>query len=261
MKALNRARSAVAALVKAREAGAAEQLVLHEKAIAALREAGSGRLLNSLEDELRRLARQRDTALEARREDLLHSAKKHGWAAKRLTNSDVVGCFRIEYKAARATAYVGSERLDAFEEADGVRLFSRIEEAKAGLDDFPFERHAFFRSLKEAMALAKAQGQARDGKVSIRRLFPLVVLVRQSQDERFVKRPEQKSFRNYPMAQFVYDLARFGQDGWIMQDERLSTQTPNMASNQKGTTVMLPCLDGRGNSQQVGMVWIHRVSV
>ena len=68
----------------------------------------------------------------------------------------------------------------------------------------------------------------------IRRLYPLVVLVRQSQDERFVKRPEQKSFRNYPMAQFVYDLARFGKDGWIMQGERLSTQTPNMASIQKG---------------------------
>ena len=111
------------------------------------------------------------------------------------------------------------------------------------------------------MALAKAQGQARDGKVPIRRLYPLVVLVRQSQNERFVKRPEQKSSRNYPIAQFVYDLARFGQEGWIMQDERLSTQTPNMASIQKGTTVMLPSLDGRGNSQQVGMVWIHRVSV
>ena len=67
------------------------------------------------------------------------------------------------------------------------------------------------------MALAKAQGQARDGKVPIRRLYPLVVLVRQIQDERFVKRPEQKSFRNYPMAQFVYDLARFGKDGWITQ--------------------------------------------
>ena len=261
VKALNRARLAVAALAKARDTTAAELLALHEKAIAALRETKSGQLLSFLEDEAHRLKQQQDSALKTRREDLLRSAKKHGWAAKRLTSSDVVGCFRIEYKAARATVHLGSERLDAFDEADGTRLFSRIEEAKTGLDDFPFEREGFFRSLKEAMALAKAQGQARDGKVPIRRLYPLVVLVRQSQDERFVKRPEQKSFSNYPMAQFVYDLARFGKDGWIMQGERLSTQTPNMASIQKGVTVRLPLLDGRGSSQQLGMVWIQRVSV
>ena len=260
LKALNNARLAVAALAKARDTGAAELLALHEKAIAALRETKSGQLLSFLEDEVHRLEQQRDSALKTRREDLLRSAKKHGWAAKRLTNTDVVGCFRIEYKAARATVHLGSERLVAFDEADGTRLFSRIEEAKAGLDDFPFERHGFFRSLKEAMALAKAQGQARDGKVPIRRLYPLVVLVRQIQDERFVKRPEQKSFRNYPMAQFVYDLARFGKDGWITQGERLSNQTPNMASIQRGATVMLPSLDGRGNGPQLGMVWIQRVS-
>ena len=185
---------------------------------------------------------------------------KHGWAAKRLTNSDIVGCFRIEYKATRATIHLGSERLGAFDEADGTRLFARIEEAKTGLDDFPFEREGFFRSLKEAVALAKAQGQARDGKVPIRGLYPLVVLVRQSQDERFFKQPEQTFFRNYSMAQFVYDLARFGKDGWIMQGERLSTQTPNMASIQRGATVRLPPLDGSGNSQQLGMVWIQRVA-
>ena len=260
-KALNSARLAVAALAKARDTGAAELLALHEKAIAGLRESKSGQLLSFLEDEAHRLEQQRDSALRTRREDLLRSAKKHGWTAKRLTKSDVVGCFRIKYKAARATVHLGSERLVAFDEADGTQLFARIERAKAGLDDFPFERNGFFRSLKEAMALAKAQGQARDGKVPIRRLYPLVVLVRQSQDERFVKRPEQKSFSNYPMAQFVYDLARFGKDGWIMQDERLSTQTPNMASIQRGATVMLPPLDGRGNSQQLGMVWIQRVSV
>ena len=259
-KALNRAHRAVAALAKARDTGTVELLALHERAVAALREAESGRLLSFLEDELRRLVQQQDSALKSRREELLRSAKKHGWAAKRLTNSDVVGCFRIEYKAARATVHLGSERLDAFDEADGTRLFARIEEAKTGLDGFPFEREGFFRLLKEAMVLAKVQGQARDGKVPIRRLYPLVVLVRQSQDERFVKRPEQKSFSNYPMAQFVYDLARFGKDGWIMQDERLSTQTPNMASIQKGATVMLPSLDGRGNSQQLGMVWIQRVA-
>ena len=260
VKALNSARLAVATLAKARDTGTAELLALHEKAVAALREAEIGQLLSFLEDELHRLVQQRDSALNTQREDLLRSAKEHGWAAMRLTNSDVVGCFRIKYKAARATVHVGSERLDAFDEADGTRLFSRIEEAKAGLDDFPFERDAFFRSLKEAMALAKAQGEARDGKVPIRRLYPLVVLVRQSQDERFVKRPEQKSFRNYSMAQFVYDLARFGKDGWIMQGERLSNQTPNMASIQRGATVMLPSLDGRGNSPQLGMVWIQRVS-
>jgi len=63
LKALNRARSAVAALAKTRDTGTAELLALHEKAVDALREVESGQLLSFLADELHRLVEQRDDAL------------------------------------------------------------------------------------------------------------------------------------------------------------------------------------------------------
>ena len=62
------------------------------------------------------------------------------------------------------------------------------------------------------------------------------------------------------MAQFVYDLARFGRDGWKTdRGERLCNQPPNMASIAKGTTVTLPSLDGDGSGgPQLGAVWVDK---
>ena len=108
--------------------------------------------------------------------------------------------------------------------------------------------------------LARRQGKDRDGKVPIRTLYPLVVLARHSRDARFVKRPITKSFTEYSMAQFVYDLARFGRDGWKTdRGERLCNQPPNMASIAKGATVTLPSLDGDGSGgPQLGAIWVDK---
>ena len=70
--------------------------------------------------------------------------------------------------------------------------------------------------MKDAIGLAVTLRRDKNGRVPVRDLYPLVALVRQGKDERFLKRPHSKSFTDYSMAQFVYDFARFGRGGWKM---------------------------------------------
>ena len=187
-------------------------------------------------------------------------AKEAGWPAKRLKEDDFVGGFHVSYRSEQVTLRLGSEPLTTFDEPDGSNLFSRLQEEKSKLEEFPFARLDFIESFKDAIHLARRQEKDRDGKVPIRILYPLFVLARQSRDERFIKRPVTKSFTEYSMAQFVYDLARFGRDGWKTdRGERLCNQPPNMASIAKGATVTLPLLDGDGSGgPQLGAVWVDR---
>ena len=260
VKALDKARRAVNLLVKTRDTNPADRISALGKAIAALQEIEPERALSDLTRERSGLVQSRDEALEYRRENLARSAKEAGWPVKRLKELDFAGGFQVSYKLERVTLRLGSELLMTFDEPDGVHLFSRLQEEKSRLEGFPFARPDFIESIKDAIHLARRQGKDRDGRVPIRALYPMIVLARQSRDERFIKRPTTSSFTEYSMAQFVYDLARFGRDGWKTdRGERLCNQPPNMASIAKGVTVTLPALDGDGSGgPQIGAVWIDR---
>ena len=261
-KALDKAYKTLKAVVsvKPKDTSMKDALALYNKAIAALQAIGLEDALRILEQEHAELVRRRDDAFKSRREELLRSAEEAGWTVKRLKNYDFVGCFRVNYKKERVTVQLGSEPLETFDEVDGTRLFAHLQSKRENLDGFPFERLHFFYSIKEAVALARAQHQDQDGKVPIRKLYPRMVLVRQSQNEHFLKHPSSKSFTDYPMAQFLYDLARFGQDGWKVEGGwRLSNRTPNMASVAKCATVKLPTLHGDGSrGEQLGMIWVEK---
>ena len=260
LKTLDRARKTVDLLVKAKDTSRAGRISALDKAIAALRVIESGQILSVLDCERSALVRSRDEALEHRREHLARSAKEAGWPVKRLKEYDFAGGFQVSYKLERVTLRLGSEVLTTFDEPDGASLFSRLQEERSRLEEFPFEQADFIESIKDAIHLARRQGKDRGGKVPIRTVYPLLVLARQSRDERFIKHPGTKFFTEYSMAQFVYDLARFGRDGWKTdRGERLCNQPPNMASIARGTTVTLPSLDGDGSGgPQLGAVWIDR---
>ena len=260
LKALERARRTVDLLVKAKDTSRAERISTLNKAVAALQEIESARALSVLNRELGVLVRSRDEVLKHRRENLARCAKEAGWPAKRLKEDDFVGGFQVSYRLEKVTLRLGSELLTTFDEPDGASLFSRLREERSKLEGFPFARPDFIESFKDAIHLARRQGKDRDGKVPIRTLYPLLVLARQGRDERFIKRPVTNSFAEYSMAQFVYDLARFGRDGWKTdRGERLCNQPPNMASIAKGATVTLPALDGDGSGgPQLGAVWVDR---
>ena len=260
VKALDRARRTVNLLVKAQDTSPADRISALGKAIAALQEIELERVLSDLSRERSALVQSRNEALEHRRENLNRSAKEAGWPVKRLKDHDFAVGFQVSYKLERVTLRLGSELLMTFDEPDGVCLFLRLQQERSKLEGFPFARLDFIESIKDAIHLARRQGKDRDGRVPIRALYPLIVLARQSRDERFIKRPVTRSFTEYSMAQFVYDLARFGRDGWKTdRGERLCNQPPNMASIAKGATVTLPSLDGDGSGgPQLGAVWIDR---
>ena len=260
VRALDRAKKAADLLVKAKDTSPSGRIATLDKAIAALQGIDLAQMLSLLDRERDVLLRGREEALRHRRESLFRSAKDAGWHIKRLEESDFVGGFQVSYKLEQVTLWLGSEKLTTFEEADGTSLFSRLQEERSKLESFPFPRRDFIELIMDAIHLARRQGKDRDGKVPIRILYPLFVLVRQTRDTRFMRSPATKSFSEYSMAQFVYDLARFGRDGWTTdRGERLCNQPPNMASIAKGGTVTLPSLDGDGSGgPQLGAVWVDR---
>ena len=234
-------------------------LSLLDKTIDAVREVSESGLIETLEESRNVLKRRVEDKLAARREALHGAAADAGWPARRLQKYDRVDCFKVQYRRARVTLHLGSEKLDTFDETDGAQLFARIRETKAKLDNEPFARAGFFAAVKAAIALAKALGKDRDGKTPIRTLYPLVVLARQAGDSAFMKQPHSKKFRNYSMCQFIYDMARFGRDGWYANDrERLASQTPNMATIGRGAALTLPDLAHGGAGHQLALLWIEK---
>lgn len=256
--ALDRAKRTLAPTMKSMKPNQAMSITSVDKAITALRPLS--KIFSDLEQHRVDLDREHQTALANRREDLLKTARDAQWSVARRGSYDFVGCFRVNYRNDRVTLRIGSEELTHFDETDGKGLFSRLVKEKEDLDTFPFVRSDFFRSIRGSIDLARSQNRHRDGKVPIRQLYPLVVLTRHSLDNVFIKRPLKKFFTEYSMAQFVYDLARFGKVSWKEDGYRLRTRTPNMDSS--GQSVTLPLLDRAGSDGHlVGVIWIERVVV
>ncbi len=261
-KVLAKVTRTLTALANAVKADPGQAYSAREKVVTALRDLDA-RLdgwVRGLDGEQAAHVREREAALERRREDLRRSAEAVGWKVLRRRDYDIVDCFRVDYKKDRVTVRLGSERLDAFDEADGKGLLSRLRAAREALDRFPFDRLGFLQDLKDAIGVAGALRRDRNGRVPIRKLYPLVALVRQAGNERFLKRPDSKTYVDYPMTQFIYDFARFGREGWKTErGERVSNQPPNMATVAKGASVTLPVLDGPdGNGVQLGSICVER---
>ena len=256
LKALDRCRRAASVLKDPKPASTSAALAVVEKMIKALANIGVDEMVRELGLERERLRERYELELQNRRETLRRSAKDEGWTTQGFSGHDAVGCFRVKYKQERVVIEIGSERLATVVEVDGGALFERLVDLLSGLESFPFSRESFFRSVKEAIAIGRAVGKARDGRVPVRDLYPLVVLSRQNQDGRFLKEPSSKRFEDYPMGQFVYDLARFGREGWGVGSERLVNLPPNMATVAKGSALTLPALEG-GAEQQLGAIGVQ----
>jgi hypothetical protein len=202
-----------------------------------------GDLIASLEGQLNQINQKISVALENRREDLLIAAKDAGTPFKRFSDFDRIGPFKLTYKGRRVRVELGSETICQLEETEGRKIFNILMQEMENLERTPFNREEFFNTIKEAYNLARIRDEVRDLWAPIRTLYIYVALLRNLQFGDFVKRPEPKKFRDYPTAQFVYDLARFGRKEWSFGGEVLQTQTPNMATSTVGKTVTLPDLE------------------
>lgn len=190
----------------------------------------------------------------ARRQELEHAAREAGLPYRRLSASDRVGPFGVDYSSRKVKLNVGSEELIAFEETSGQKVLERIVAEQDRLNAALLPREKFFKVLKTAFAMARADGKIADGKAKIKELFPYIAVARQLTSDAFRKKPSAKSYVDYSLAMLAYELSKFGESeqGWACGGERLSNQGPAMSTQHEA--VVLP--DATGNPVQVLWVWI-----
>ena len=257
LKTFDRARKQIAA-VKRQGISLNEAISVREKVIAALQTLTED-MLPKLKQERVSLVEHQAGVFHRRRDDLRGSAMEANWIVTRRERYDHVGCFKVSYRQERVTVEVGSEMYARIDEVDGNELFKYLEQTRKDLDGTNFDRELFFRTLKDAISLARIQGLDDKGKVPVRDLYPVIVLVRQSLDDRFLKLPIQKSFSDYSTARFVYDIARFGWQGWSVGTERLVSKPPNMITIREGKSMKLPWIGAHGGrATQIGALSIEK---
>ncbi len=196
------------------------------------------------------------SAREGLRESLLLSAKAGAVPHKRYETFDRVGIFKIEYKKQTAVLRLGSETHVEVPLSDGSSLFKVVQEEQQRLESAPFDRSDFFKTLRTAFQLASTLNATRNGKIGIKALLPYVVIARSLANDDFKRNPTQKTLREYSMARFAYEFARFGSDGWECQGLQVVSQTPNMATVEQGKSVTLPSLSIDKEGSTIGVVCI-----
>lgn len=183
-----------------------------------------------------------DAALEKRRETLLTEARNSGLVAKRFGDYDRIDVFKVSYKGKKIRLEVGSELVEEFVESDGSKALQRIQNERGKLDETPFKRERFFKLLHYSCFLSQRELGAADQWVPVRTVYAYLTLLRNLDSASFVKAPSQKNFSPYSTAQFVFDLARFGQSGWTCENYVVRSQTPNMSTVAAKKAVTLPDL-------------------
>lgn len=203
-------------------------------------------LLHSLRQAREELAGYRDNVLGQRRQLLTQDAIHKGWHVSGNTGTHYVGCFEVSYQNEWVKVQVGSEPYARIHEVDGINLFTSLADAQTTLENVVFDSQRFFCTLKQAILWAKAQGLGayhNTNAVPIRDLYPVIVLVRQSRDNKhFFTNPSRETFCEYSTAQLVYDLARYLQHPWRTQTEQLKVHQPNMLTIRAKKHVRLPRL-------------------
>lgn len=239
-KAVSALSRAIKQLTRKKETPDGERLDLLKKALKAARSVSLDDLIGEIDKEVAELDLRVADALKHRREQLLRAASDAKVPNKKFSDYDRVGIFKITYKGRKVMLDVGSEAFMTVEEMDGRKLFDVVNKAAEELEGVPFTREEFFKTLKSAFGHARADGKVKDGSVAIRTLYSYVVSARQLRCDKYFKKPSVKSFQDYSIAQFAYDLARFGRDGWFFDNESLRTMTPNMATIKAGSALTLP---------------------
>ena len=200
-------------------------------------------LISEIQTELNDVEQKIEESLKQRREQLLIAARDSGTPHKRFTDYDRVGIFKVTYKGQKIQLDIGSEILMTIEETNGDKAFDAINKAAQELESTPFSRDEFFATIKSAFGYARADGNIREGSIAVKALYVYVVSARHLRSSNYLKNPSVKAFQDYSLAQFAYDLARFGRDGWFFGKEALKTMTPNMVTIKAGKALMLPSLD------------------
>jgi hypothetical protein len=185
--------------------------------------------------------------LGGRREKLLQAASAAKWVFQQGSQFDLIDIFQVHYEGAAVVVKLGGVPFQRFAETDGEKVFARLKQLRAGLDQVPFQREAFFKQLKGAHAICRHAQSGSDEFVPVRELHREMVFERARNSDRFRKTGEAKSIEAYPLPQFIYDLARLIRDGAVVGSECIRTQTPAMRESKE--MVHIPNLNNPSSSE------------
>lgn len=171
--------------------------------------------------------------LSGRREKLLQAATAAGWKVQQGGQFDRVDIFHVQYEGQTVAVKFGGVSFQRVSENDGEKLFARLKQLRAGLDQVPFQRETFFKLLKGAHAICRHAQSGGDGLVPVHELHREMVFERARHSDRFRKTGEAKSIEDYSLPQFIYDLARLIRDGAVVGSERILTETPAMRESKE----------------------------
>lgn len=192
--------------------------------------------------------RERNEAnLSGRREKLLQAATAARWPVQQGSQFDLLDIFQVQYEGTAVVVKLGGVSFQRVAETDGDKLFARLKQLRAGLDQVPFQRENFFKLLKGAHAICRRAQSSGDEFVPVRELHREMVFERARNSERFRKTGELKSIEAYPLPQFIYDLARLIRDGAVVGNERIMTHTPAMRESKE--MIHIPNLNHPTNSE------------
>lgn len=247
--------NSLARLSKAVKAAAFARLK-HDKKAAKLTEAAAKEAENMdwkkgaeiLRNEAVQLQRDQEQALRQRRENLKTHAEQAGVPFIWYEAWDRIGIFDVRYSGLSVTLELGGVKVESFDEADGERLFKRLQEVRSLLDAQPLDRKQFFQNIKAAYTTVRRRSPGEGDYVLVHAIHGELLLERARHDAKFVRSPDPKNIAPYPLHQFVYDLARFLKhpDGPHYGNERIQTQTPSMRESK--ATVQIPNLNNPVNS-------------
>jgi hypothetical protein len=194
-----------------------------------------------LRNEGAQLQRDQEQALRQRREGLKTHAQQAGVPTRGYEAWDRIGIFDVRYSGLAVTVELGGVKVESFDEADGERLFKRLQEVRSLLDA-PLDRKQFFQNIKAAYSAVRRRSPGEGEYVLVHAIHGELLLERARHDAKFVRNPDPKNIAPYPLHQFVYDLARFlnDADGPRCGSERIQTQAPSMRENK--ATVQIPNL-------------------
>lgn len=179
--------------------------------------------------------------LSSRREKLLQAASAAKWPGQMGDQLDRVDIFQVQYEGAMAVIRLGGVVLERVNESDGEKLFARLQQLRASLEQTPYLRESFFKMLRDAHTICRFASGGGDEFVPVGELHREMVLEHARHSERFRKSAEPKNIEPYSLPQFVFDLARFVRVGVAVGAHRLVTQTPSMRESKE--TIHIPNLD------------------
>jgi hypothetical protein len=185
--------------------------------------------------------------LGSRREKLLQAATAARMAVQQGSQFDLIDIFQIQYEGTAVVVKLGGMPFQRVAETDGEKVFAKLRQLRAGLDQVPFQRETFFKQLKGAHAICRHAQASGDEFVPVRELHREMLFERARNSDRFRKTGEVKSIEDYSLPQFIYDLARLIRDGAVVGSERILTQTPAMRESKE--MIHIPNLNNPSSSE------------